>query len=107
MGGCARSGDLGQARKGRLTWYSSRNKPRLKHRHSSVSAQQLGKSRQPALLIGPEVVVDMPAQVIAAEIVVILRARANNVIERVQAEIARLSRWAAQSRIVRATPQRP
>ena len=59
---------------------------RIEHRPQSVLAEQFGKLGQPALLVRPEVVVDMPAEVVLAEIQVVFRARADDVIERIDAE---------------------
>src|SRR5438128_10635693 len=70
-------------------------------------AQQLDKTSQAAFLISAKVVVNVPAQIIIAEIVIIVGARPNNIIERVHAEIARFAQLAAQSGIFDTAPQRP
>src|SRR5437773_12060731 len=70
-------------------------------------AQQLDKTSQAAFLISAKVVVNVPAQIIIAEIVIIGGARSNNIIERVHAEIARFAQLAAQSGIFDTAPQRP
>src|SRR5438270_13116876 len=70
-------------------------------------AQQLDKSSQAAFLISAKVVVNVPAQIVIAEIIIIIGARPYNVIERVHAEIASFAQLAAQSGIFDTAPQCP
>src|SRR5437660_1789447 len=86
---------------------ASANKARLVNRPRCMFAQQLGKPSQAAFLIGAKVVVNVPAQIIIAEIVIIVSARPNDIIESVHSEIARFTQLAAQSGILHAAPQCP
>src|SRR5216684_1868471 len=69
--------------------------------------QQLGKTSQAAFFIGPEVVVNVPAQIIIPKIVIIVGARPNDVIESIHSEIAGFAQLAAQSGIFDTAPQGP
>src|SRR2546428_10673084 len=70
-------------------------------------AQQLDRTSQAAFLISAKVVVNMPAQIIIAKIVIIIGARPNDVVERIHSEIAGFAQLAAQSGIFDTAPQRP
>src|SRR5439155_11186214 len=74
----------------------SDHESQLVHRPQAVLAQQFHELRQSPLFVGPEVVVDMPAQIILAEIVIVFRAAADDGIERVEAETLRFAQLPAQ-----------
>ena len=74
---------------------------------AAVPAQEFDELRQAALFVGAEVVVDVPAQVVFAEVVVVFGAGADDGIERVQTEVARLAEEAPQRGILDAAAQSP
>src|SRR6516225_7427109 len=74
----------------------SDHKAWVRHGLAAVLAQQFAKAGQPALLVGPQVVMDMPAQVVGPKIVIVIRSAANDRIERIQPEIAGFAQHAAE-----------
>src|SRR5215470_7212309 len=77
------------------------------HRASSMALQQVAEFCQPSLLIGSEVVMDVPAQVIMAKIEIVICSIPNDVIECVQPEIARLSQLSTKGGILDTASQSP
>src|SRR5215472_12890764 len=84
----------------------SEPRPELTHKmgrvHSvpCVALQKVTEFCQPTLLIGPEVVMDVPAEVIMAKIKIVIGSIANDILECVQSEIARFSQLAAEGGIL-------
>src|ERR1017187_8991464 len=76
-------------------------------RAAAVPLQKLDELRQAALIVRAKVVVDMPAQVIFPEVVIVLGACADDGIECVQTKVARLAEQPSQFGILHATAQRP
>src|SRR5256885_16964509 len=74
---------------------------------AGVFAQQVGKSREAALLISAQMIVNVPAQIIVAKIKIVLGAAANNVIERIQPKITGFSQLPPERGILDPTPQSP
>src|SRR6266511_4226940 len=91
----------------RLTGCVSNDEPRLVNRPGLVLAEQLDEHGQAALFIAAEMVVYVPAEIILAEIVIILRPVADDVIERVQAKMFRLTNLASQARVGDTAAERP
>ncbi len=70
-------------------------------------AQQFAEPDQRSLLIRAEMVMNVPAQIIFAKIVVVFATALDDVIECVHAEVFRLPQQAAQALVVNASAQRP
>src|ERR1051325_4520992 len=85
--------------------FTSGHKLRVEDRSQPMFAQQPDEFGQTALFIGAQVVVNVPAQVILA--VIVIGAAADDGIERVQAETLRLAQLPAESAVVPSAAQRP
>src|SRR5690348_11772401 len=80
---------------------------RLEKRPRTVFAQQFDKPGQASLFVGSKMEMNVPAQIILAELEIIIGAAADNRIEGVQPEVARLTQEAAQVPIFDSPPQSP
>ena len=72
-----------------------------------VFAQEFDEFREAAFFVGAEVIVDVPAEVILAEILGVFGAVADDVVEGVQAELARFGQLTAQGGVFLPAPQCP
>ena len=72
-----------------------RNKCGFKHRAEAVFAEQPGESGDGAFFIRGQVVMDVPVEVILAEIVVVFGPVADDPVQRVHAEIPRVTKLPA------------
>ena len=70
-------------------------------------SQQLTELGDAALLILREMIVNVPAQVVAPEIFIIFLARLNEPIQRVHAEFFRVTQFAAHGLVFNSATQRP
>ena len=73
-----------------------RNKFGFKHRTEAVFAEQPSEFGDGAFLIRGQVVMNVPVEVILAEIVVVFGAVADDPVQRVHAEIPRVTQLPAQ-----------
>src|SRR5215207_1314435 len=80
---------------------------RLVHRFGSVLAEQFDKLREAALFIGTEVVMNVPAQVVLAELEIELRSVRDAVVQRLQTERLGFTQNAPKVRRFDASAQRP
>src|SRR5947207_1567470 len=87
--------------------FISQHELRLVNRSQTVFAQQLDECAQTALFIGAQMVVDMPVEIILAEIVIVLGAVADDGIERVEAETFRFAQLPAQPAVLHTAAQGP
>src|SRR5213082_863957 len=86
---------------------SSNHELRFMNRTEAMLAEQFHEFREAALFVGAKVVVNVPAEVILSEIVVVFDTAADDGIERVQAEASRFAQLPAQAAVVHATAQGP
>jgi len=77
------------------------------NRTEAMPEEQLHEFRQTALFVGAKVIVNVPAEVVLAKIVVIFGTAADDGIECVQAEAPRFAQLSAQPAILNSTTQRP
>ncbi len=70
-------------------------------------AQQVNEFGQAALLVRAQMVMDVPTEVILAEVIIVIGASADNQVERVEAEIARFAELSAQRGILHPATQSP
>src|SRR5579859_2069317 len=85
----------------------SLHKIRLVNRAESVLAEQFDELRQPAFFIRAEVVVDEPTEVILAELEIVFRAAADDAVERIEPEVARLAELPPKLAVLDAAAQCP
>src|ERR1041384_493545 len=78
----------------------SRDKSWIVHRAETVLAEQFDELCQTALFVRTEVIVDVPAEVVLAEIVIVFGPVADDGIERVQAETFGLAQLPAQAAVL-------
>src|SRR5258706_16379030 len=74
---------------------------------ATMFLEEFSKLFQAALLVGSKIIVNMPAQIIFAEIEIVFVAAADDVIERVEAEVSGLAELPAQGGVFNSAPQRP
>ncbi len=86
---------------------SSGNEPWLVDRWSAVFAKQFDKFCQAALFVGSEVIVNVPAEVILAEIVGVLGPGADDGIQRIESEVAGLAERPPERCVLHAPAQCP
>src|SRR6266480_6755292 len=91
----------------RLFRVSSNQELWFMNRTEAMFAEQLHEFRQPALFVRAEVIVNVPAKIILAEIVVVFSPAADDVVEGVEAETLCFAQLAAQPAVVHATAQGP
>src|SRR4051812_11060182 len=70
-------------------------------------SEEIDEAGEAAFFVGAEVVVNVPSEVVAAEGVIVVVARVNNVIEGVEAEVAGFAKLAAQVSGVDPPAKRP
>src|ERR1043165_5658916 len=70
-------------------------------------AQQFDKLRDATFLVRAKMIVDMPAEVILAKLLIVFRAAADDVIERIQTEILRLAKLKAKAPGIETAAQCP
>src|SRR5437660_5177548 len=80
---------------------------RFVDRSNGVFSQKLNEFRDAALFLSSEMVMDVPAEIILPELVVVFGAAADDVIERVQAEVFRVAQMHTQSLMINAAAQCP
>src|SRR5437899_6471943 len=73
----------------------------------TMFAQKLDEFRYSTLFLRAQVVMDMPAEIILAELVIVFGAAANDVVQSVEAEILCVPKMDAQTLVIDATTQSP
>src|SRR5207245_11188237 len=91
---------------GRLS-AGSGDKPRFVNRTQSMPAQQFHELDQPALFVSAQMVMNVPAEVILAKVIIVFGPFADDVVERFKPEVLRVAESPAQRFILDSPPQCP
>src|SRR3954471_13842849 len=72
-----------------------------------VLAEQLDESGNTALFVSPEMIMNMPAEVVFAKLLIVFGSTADDVIQSVQAKVFCLAQLGTEPLVVKPTAQRP
>src|SRR2546427_12166660 len=72
-----------------------------------MPAQQFHELDQPALFVGAQMVMNVPAEVILAKVIIVFGPFADDVVERFKPEVLRVAEPPAQGVVLDSPPQRP